>query len=343
MRFNASVIRRSLRLLHAIDILQQRGYQNLGIFPSLSDCGFQWELWLLPVYSLFITPLGRLSFYQIDEQLLARHSSGSSGNEYFGWADCKGHTAEQLADAIEHRFTKLMTFCRGSNPHYLNWFSAMLNFARRDALPVASRKDTEMPHNGLSSTLQNVDIPLPDVPISFKLKGRQYVQRIYHKTEWPTPDWHEAYQSIVDTVVSGKNFVLPSMPDNSADLFEMGAYWEGAVYWLHEHLRVYSFIEYLDLLESTERYDSGDLFMQVFNNQGQLQYLTAFLAKRQLVAKRFNNSSQEQYWSQWLKNFEQHTQYSKLRELDNPYFGGDNPLHLGLGLQRVRQATSLLI
>lgn len=31
MQLSDSIIRRSLRLLHAIDILHQRGYQNLGI------------------------------------------------------------------------------------------------------------------------------------------------------------------------------------------------------------------------------------------------------------------------------------------------------------------------
>ncbi|MDP5132383.1 MAG: hypothetical protein NWQ54_15985, partial [Paraglaciecola sp.] len=112
MIFNDSTLRRSLRLLHAIDILHQRGFQNLAIFPYMSPCGFYWRLTLLPAQSLYISQKGELAYYTLDERLEASHSSEANGNEYFGWKDCKSHSAEQLADTIENRFPELIRFCK---------------------------------------------------------------------------------------------------------------------------------------------------------------------------------------------------------------------------------------
>jgi hypothetical protein len=340
---NDSVLRRSLRLLHAINILHQRGFQNLAIFPYMSVCGFYWRLTLLPAQSLYISKEGKLASYSLGERLEAYHSSGSSGNEYFGWTDCKSHSAEQLADAIENRLPALIAFCKANNSTYVGWFNTMLIFARAGALPIAFNEHCEPPKNGMLSTLNHIVIPLPDLPVSFDINGKEYIQRIYGNPEWQLTDWHEAYHCIIDSIVDGTNMVLPKLPENSANHLEFGAYWEGAVYWLHQHLHVSTFTEYLAFLNSPERYKSGSLFMQSFNNQGQLLYLTAFFAKRQLVTNILNSSEERLYWTQWLQTFEQHAKHSVLTKTDNPYFGGDNPLHLGLGLPDTQTRPTYLI
>ncbi|MCF4010870.1 hypothetical protein [Rheinheimera sp. UJ63] len=343
MILNDSTARRSLRLLHAINLLHQRGYQNLAIFPYMFASGFYWRLQLLPIQALYISIEGELACCSLGERLEAYHSSGATGNQYFGWEDCKNHTAEQLADAIENRFPELMAFCKANNARYIGWFNTMLTFARVGALPLAFREYSKPPTNGMLSTLDDIVIPLPDLPVAFTINGKDYIQRAYTTLEWQVINWHEAYQSIIDSLVAGNNMVLPKMPLKTAEIEEFGAYWEGAVYWLHQHLHVTTFAEYLAFLESPKRHKSGSLFMQAFNNQGQLQYLTAFFAKRQLITKKLRSNKEGLYWTQWLQTFELHAKASDLRKIPNPYFGGDNALHLGLGLPNTKTRPSYLI
>ena len=67
------------------------------------------------------------------------------------------------------------------------------------------------------------------------INGKDYIQRTYTTFEWRDIDWHEAYHSIIDSVVAGSNMALPKLPLITAEIEEFGAYWEGAVYWLHQH------------------------------------------------------------------------------------------------------------
>ncbi|KKO48100.1 hypothetical protein VT06_13410 [Arsukibacterium sp. MJ3] len=343
MILSDSITRRSLRLLHAINILHQRGFQNLAIYPYMPRCGLYWQLTLLPLQSLYKSQKNELAYYSFGKLLEAYHSSEFSGNEYFGWADCKSYSAEQLADAIENRLPELMAFCKANNSTYVGWFNSMLTFARAGALPVAFREYSEPPKNGMLSTLKNVVIPLPNVPASLSIRGKDYIRRNYCSTEWRTTDWHEAYHSIIDSIVDCTNIALPKLPEKTSEIFDFGAYWEGAIYWLHQHMNISTFADYLTFLNSPGRFASGAFFMQSFNDQGQLQYLTAFFAKRQIIANRLSSDEEKLYWTQWLKTFELHAKSSYLAEIPNPYFGGDNSLHLGLGLPEAQTRPSYLI
>ena len=167
-------------------------------------------------------------------------------------------------------------------------------------------------------------------------------------------DWHTAYVSIVDAAFATigkrrKRGVLPAYPllffvDQHELLFELGSYWEGAIYCLARKLGARDLLQGLRALEvrrvEATLSSKDQLFLAIWNSHGQLKWLRAHLIRAQLLrdesvahdsgaqirrlATATGNSDLE-----WLGEFVcQHQDEGQ--KYPNPYFGGTNPLHLGL-------------
>ncbi len=80
-----------------------------------------------------------------------------------------------------------------------------------------------------------------------------------------------------------------------------------------------------------------DVFFLVWNSEGQLIYLIAFLARRLLAEphKYLMEPSERDAWEQRLRSLEcqMHHHWVQNGRPPNPYYGGGNPLHLGLILE----------
>ncbi len=169
-------------------------------------------------------------------------------------------------------------------------------------------------------------------------------------------DWHDAYVRKVDRMLSdlraGGEIEAPAYPlvflksDRDA-IFEMGAYWEGALYCLY---RVTGTLDSWRAFRSVESSLSGTyaspeekLFDSVWNSHGQMKWLKAYLVRQVLLDRGVLGSETD--WSpdglrrisetqgdselRWLASFvEQHQEEGQ--SYHNPYFGGWNPLHLGM-------------
>lgn len=167
-------------------------------------------------------------------------------------------------------------------------------------------------------------------------------------------DWHTAYVPIVDAAFDTvgkrrKRGLLPAYPlifsvDQHELLFELGSYWEGAIYCLARKLCARDLLQELRALE-VRRVEAAlsskeQLFLAIWNSHGQLKWLRAHLIREQLLrdatiaqdsgaqirrmAMATGNSDLE-----WLADFVCQHQDEGQR-YPNPYFGGTNPLHLGL-------------
>lgn len=127
-------------------------------------------------------------------------------------------------------------------------------------------------------------------------------------------------------------------------LFELGCYWEGAIFYLHEVLHARSRLAKLKDIEermSLNRaltYDER-LFQAIWNSHGQIKWLKAHEIRRELLSgASVDHGSAAEVSSlaettgnrdlAWLGAFiSQHA--AEGQAYPNPYFGGSNPLHLG--------------
>lgn len=167
-------------------------------------------------------------------------------------------------------------------------------------------------------------------------------------------DWHNAYITIVDKILNteytGEPIPVPLYPimylDEYTDvLYEVGSFWEGAIYYLHRVLNASTLQVQLTIIEQClslgARCDKEQLFLRIWNSHGQLKFLKAFLIRALFENDERCGNSWEWYNDEskvpsgvderleWLKNFiyfhkDEGTKYP------NPFFGGQNPLHLGL-------------
>lgn len=185
----------------------------------------------------------------------------------------------------------------------------------------------------------------------FKLGEREYVFR-------PPPhlrvgeDWHTAYVRIVDRLfdAGGKRGTRTSIPaypllfaaDRWELTFELGAYWEGAIYCLSEKLDARDLRQGLADLERRAAdglvSTADQLFMAIWNSHGQLKWLKAHSIRERLLS--FSDLQQDCPIQirrlataekcrdlEWLAGFvDQHV--AEGATYPNPYFGGTNPLHL---------------
>lgn len=329
------IIRRSVRLLAAVHELHKQGYQDLAIYAGMSSSGYYWRCSLAPFNRILYKAQG-IGLYQDYELEAANHSSGKSGNDYFGWTDAKGDNARELAEKIKHRFPKLLAKARRPNYRYVGWYSQMLGKAEQGHLPIMYQDylvlGTAEP---IPTTSKEEHIPHPPYETLWEFNGKKFAYvNGPHLTK--RDDWHQAYRSIISSWRSAEIAFLPRYPKDTHDLFEIGAYWEGALYYIQYILgfdRIDEFLKCLDDFDhSSERWHT---LFRVWNDDGQLELLKAFLIREMLndVDKYHIESAARSDYVKWLCSFERtHEPYgeccSKLLP-PNPYFGGNNPLHLG--------------
>jgi hypothetical protein len=167
-------------------------------------------------------------------------------------------------------------------------------------------------------------------------------------------DWHEAYVMIIDRLLDETKanrcpVALPAYPLVSEDrcddlLLEIASYWEGAMYFLCRVLHSPTPLDGLRTVEIAVNRDclsfEQRLFMTIWNSHGQLKWLKAHLIredKQHLLphpissAMELRNAAATHDDEEilWLSSFvEQHEVEGG--KYPNPYFGGTNPLHLGL-------------
>lgn len=152
--------------------------------------------------------------------------------------------------------------------------------------------------------------------------------------------WHSAHRTIIDRITLGQISELPQFPQNTHSVFEMGAYWEGAVYFIAKQLEVTSKEEFLLFLEeSNVRSVYAELFYRIYDSNGQLDYFVAYIVKQYLKDELENFSDIKSRWEKCLTYFDAKNGYKyKSPQFmhkgghyqKNPYYSGNNPLHLGL-------------
>lgn len=333
-RSQQPIVRRSTRLLAAVHELHKQGFQDLAIYTSMAPSGVYWRCQLLPLHHLVIEGGCVDTIADSDSYEPAHYSSGSGGNLYFGWEDARSDSARTLAEKIKDRFPRLMEISAGSNYRYSGWYTEMLGVAERGALPVMWREHYSTEPGQIASTDRKVRIPIPPIPHSWKFQGKRYSYKPGPHLK-PGDDWHTAYHSIINDWRSSETIQLPAYPFETNCLYEHGAYWEGAIYYIQTIL---GFTRIDDFLVALERPDPNSehwaCLRWTWDSQGQFIYLKAFLVRHMLKDREKYPMDQQIHgkWDKWLKGIE--TFHSCLstaaHPLPNPYFGGSNPLHLGL-------------
>ncbi|GEM_PF-833728 len=343
-RIANSEIRRSQRVLAMVHELHKQGYQRLAIFSGMAPSGLYWRCQVLPYDSIFRSQDKALELYASDEIEVAEYSSGESNN-YFGWTDAKSDTARQLAAKFVDRFPRLTRAGLGECFPYSGWFNLMLGRSERGDLPVMY-SDDGLDGTDCRGSATGSPIPFPPhntlkiqhgILLSRRSISRQFVEE---------NDWHTAYQTLVDKMGQdlrkGTPVIAPEYPlphdVNSDDsyhdlLFQIGAYWEGAIYYLVTILRYKSPEHFLSdyLSENMSKSKEWNLFKITWDDRGQLSLLLAHFCRIVIQGNyspdrdHMGEARQEQV-VKWLADFEALHERPVL--YPNPYYGGGNPLHL---------------
>jgi hypothetical protein len=331
------IVRRSTRLLSAVHELHKQGFQNLAIYTSMAPSGVHWRCQLIPLHHLVIEGDCVDVIADSDSYEPAHHSSGDGGNLYFGWEDARSDSARTLAEKIKDRFPRLLEKSAGSNYRYSGWFTEMLGVAERGSLPVMWREHYSPEPGQIVSTDNTAQIAIPPIPHSWEFQGKRYSYKPGPHLK-PGNDWHTAYQRIINSWRSSEIALLPAYPVDTCSLYEHGAYWEGAIYYIQTIL---GFTRINDFLAALERPDPNSerwaCLRWTWDSQGQFIYLKAFLVRHMLQDRENYPPDQKMgaRWEEWLCEFEANYAHAEGsgRPLPNPYFGGSNPLHLGLGFE----------
>jgi hypothetical protein len=331
------LFRRAIRLLRAINVLHQRGFEELTCTFFAGNELNSWMLAICHIDNLLVDGVDRTATIIDERAEVYLHEHINEGNEYFGWNDLKQAKVVNLADTIEERCASLLKKCRHPNRENVGWFTQVLG---------CSELSGELPY---VNTNIHCDAPpwvyilgtphfvsLPPACKVFSVKNHKY----YFKRVdiYQAADWHRSHVEIIDNIDSCSVSILPKFSPSWSDIKEIGAYWEGAVYFVSKHLQINSTKEFLLFLEGQrEQHPMADWFYRIYDNQIQLDHFIAFV-----VRKHIDNRSDEQTqlkirWTHWLKTFEDrtHPKYTPsdsylLPNSKNPYYGGSNPLHLGL-------------
>ncbi|MDN3651345.1 hypothetical protein QWY77_00910 [Thalassotalea ponticola] len=338
------LIRRCCRLLRAVHELHKQGYQNLAIYTGMSSSGGHWRVQLVPFYDVFIDNDDNIACYNDGTYEQASHSSGLDGNLYFGWEDAITLNARQLAERIKERFPRLLTQCKANNFEYAGWLTYILGNAEKGILPVMYRDYYSSPTGYIQSTSSEGILTPPHRKLHQR-NGRKFV---YADPNHLTinDDWHTAYISIIDNLRSASVAKYPEYPIAGGDIFQIGSYWEGAIYYIYQILGISRIDEFLLMLDKCHReQELWNTFFDIWDSQDQLVYLKAFLVRQMLLqSDKYKLSSQDKvYWENYLERFEK--KYSHKQSTfknPNPYFGGNNPLHLGLVLDDLEHAKRLI-
>ncbi len=336
---NSSTVRRSTRLLNAVLQLHKGGYQNLAIYPGLSPNGLHWRCALIPFQELVIDG-GKIKLLESESLEAASHSSGEAGNQYFGWDDCQSDNARELAKKILSRFPRLLSACRGINNEYSGWLVSSVGHAEAGHLPIHFSDHGAESNRDLIGSMSNNPPPLQSL---CRIGGKQCLfSRARHLKA--DDDWHTAYIRLIDSWRSASIRRLPAYPIESGDVFEIGAYWEGAIWYIQEILGICNIPDFLNELKATssssERWAT---FFAVWDSEGQLVYLVAFLIRHLLntADKQSLDRTQRCSYEEHLQIFESRYKETGMT-FPNPYFGGSNPLHLGIVLSESVSASRLL-
>jgi hypothetical protein len=307
--------------------LHKQGLQNLVIHSVLSPSGLHWRCELHAYSSVAVSGDGHIQTLEQGLYEDAIHTNGVSGNQYFGWDDAERASARELAALISRRFPRLIRQCEGVNYEYSGWLCRAVGRAENGELPVMySDYGSGRPDTG---PLQRI-VSIGGIPAVFVSPP--------HVREGE--DWHTAYISLIEKWHAQPVRRLPARPRAEDGLFEHGAYWEGAVWYIQEVLGFRWIDRFIDALgqnhADSERWAT---FLAVWNSEGQLADLVAFL-KRKVVAGGVEyrvdaaisaayQADLQRYEAAWPRPF---------LDMPHPYFGGNNPLHVGLVLEHTGPA-----
>lgn len=320
-------LRRCCRVLAAVHELHKQGFQNLAIYPNISSSN--WTLELRPYHNIAKDEDGNFSSIVSKDLEPAVYTSANSANHYFGWTDAASSTARELAAIMRERLPKLLARCEGNNFNYSGWLTYVIGEAEKGSLPIMSPASVDE----ISSTDDKSLLQPPHISLN-RLNGREFV---YVPAKYLTNnrDWHTSYVDIINELRIAEISMFPLYPVDTNDIFQIGAYWEGAIYYIQTILgydRIDEFLKDLDSYSKTS--ETWSSFHAIWNNKGQLCYLKAFLIRSMLnSASRYELTTESRNaWKRTLNNFiRNHEEQNRGREsFYNPFFGGDNPLHLGL-------------
>jgi len=330
--------------------LHKLGYQRLAIFSGMAPSGLCWRCRMVPYDSIFKSPEGNLDIYGSDAGLVAEYSSGESNN-YFCWADAKSDSARQLAEKFLDRFPRLAEAGFGENFKYSGWLNLMLGRSESGDLPVMY-SDSGLDGSTCQGSETGSIIPFPPHHTLRIQEDVLFARRSISQYFVEENDWHTAYQPLIDTMRMGlrKNIpvIAPEYPlpleVNSDDsyndlLFKIGAYWEGAIYYLVTILLYESPEHFLSDYLSGNHTNSKEwkMFRIIWNDRGQLSLLLAYFCRAVLKdnysfdPNHMGQARREQV-RRWLDEFE--GAHKRPLLYPNPYFGGGNPLHLGYASTR---------
>ncbi|GAC26711.1 hypothetical protein GMES_4445 [Paraglaciecola mesophila KMM 241] len=325
-------IRRSTRLLTAVHELHKQGYQNLAVYTGMSSSGFNWRLELFDYYDLTasrqsISPSKGTNLYET-----AQHSAGENGNQYFGWEDSATASARELAEQIKQRFPRLIHQCKAVNFEYAGWLTYILGEAENGALPVMYSDYYSVGEGNIASTQVKELIAPPHCEVE-SVNGRQFIY-VSPPNLKNHDDWHKAYIPIVNSFRQTGIAKFPLYSKYTANVCEMGAYWEGAIYYIQHILGFTKIDAFLLAAEGYEKdSEHWSTFFLVWDNDNQFAYLKAFLITKMLkqIDKYPKKSAEREKWVAWLDDFKrENAENNKGKPVFyNPYFGGTNPLHLG--------------
>jgi len=339
---NNQALRRSCRVLAMVHELHKMGYQHLAIYPGISPSGAYWRCEVLPFRDLFFSLSGGLECQENSVRKEASYTSGDS-NLYFGWDDATRDTARELAAKFLERFPDI---CAASNEidfQYAGWLTFVIGESERGRLPVMYSDSTSYGPSWLGSP----EGPALLAPPHYQLQqgdGFQYIRFSLASDYLNKNDWHTAYQKVVrdmadqyreSTPVFVPNYPVPESTRPSEGCYgvhcEVGAYWEGAIYFIQEILGYTDVVSFLSD-SFTGNHDKSTLwktFELTWNSRGQLELLLAFLIRYALNKPQECNPGHHRstQLEEWLRDFD--ARYPRGIKYPNPYFGGSNPLHLG--------------
>lgn len=318
------IIRRSARLLNAVLQLHKQGFQNLVIVSGRSASGLHWRCELHAYHNVAVSDDGYIQTLEQGLYENALHSSGEQGYQYFEWKDAQSASARELAELIRERFPRLMRQCGGKNFEYSGWLCSVVGQAENGELPVMySDYGSDRSNTG---PLQRI-VSIGGVPSVFVSPPH------LHERD----DWHTAYITLIEEWRSQPIRRLPARPRAADDLYEHGAYWEGAVWYVQEVLGLTQIDRFLDALaqdnSASERWET---FVAIWNSEGQLADLIAFL-KRKVVTGGVKYQVAEEIVAGYETDLRLYEMACSrpFPKAPHPYYGGSNPLHLGLILEQM--------
>ncbi len=124
----------ALKLLEAVRLLHERGYELIRIFPYDAPSGCYWRC-TISAKKNFDKKYGLRPEKDTDKNTLY-YSTGAI-YKYFEGFDGEHATVENVADEILKRIPELETKGKGSDPDYAEWFHNVLRQARLGNLACA--------------------------------------------------------------------------------------------------------------------------------------------------------------------------------------------------------------